>query len=55
MDQKPNGGACNENAPFPSKKSESNPSSNMPLLTVFWDFQGSILEHYVDGGIMVIN
>ena len=35
------------------KKSKSHPSASMLLLTVFWDFQGTILEYCVDRGITV--
>lgn len=38
-----------------SKKSKSRPSASRLLLTVFWDFQGPILERYTDRDIMIIN
>jgi hypothetical protein len=38
-----------------SKISKSHPSGRSLLLTVFWDFQGPILEHYMDRDITMIS
>ena len=38
-----------------SKKSKSHPSTSRLLLTVFWDFQEPIREHYMDRDITVIS
>ena len=37
----------------PSKKFKSQPSAGKLLMTVFWDSQGPILEHYMEKGVTV--
>ena len=50
MKQTPNGRACNGN-----KKSKSHPSASRLLLTVFWDFQGPILDIWIDITVISVN
>jgi hypothetical protein len=38
-----------------STRCKSHPSSSKLLLTVFWDLQASVLEHYMDWGVTVMN
>ena len=54
MNQKPNGRACNGSTPhLLLPKNSSQPSAGKLLLTVFWDSQGPILEHYMEKGVTV--
>jgi len=53
MNQKPNGRACNGSTRHLLPKNSSQPSAGKPVLTVFWDSHGPILEHYLEKDVTV--